>query len=158
MEHKRIFRGDSQSLAEESLGQLEVVGQSVFQTYVQEGKVTALHQLRGREVRYHRLVVFVLCGKRVTERQPGRSVHSVQCGRFARNQNKIFSIAQLKMSILDQIFLQTCRIPSNNPKPDNQINSGCNSMYNILNRFPWSNWRGCYLRYRRAGSLFSVRR
>lgn len=43
MEHKWILRSDSQSLAEESLGKLEVVGQSMFQTNVQEGEVTALH-------------------------------------------------------------------------------------------------------------------
>lgn len=66
--------------------------------------MTALHQLRRREVRHHRLVVLVLRSERVTKRQPGRSIHAVKCGRFARKQNKIFSTAQLKLVLLNHAF------------------------------------------------------
>ena len=63
MQHKGVLGGNSQGLAEETLGQLIVVGQSVLQPYVEEGQMAALHQLRGREVSHHGLVVFVLSSK-----------------------------------------------------------------------------------------------
>lgn len=76
----------------------------MFQSDVEEGEVTALHQLRRREVRHHRLVVLVLRSERVTKRQPGRSIHPVKRGRFARKQNKIFPTAQLKLGLLSHAF------------------------------------------------------
>jgi hypothetical protein len=54
----------------EPLGQLEVVAQSVLETDVEEGKETALHNLRGRKVGRRGLVMLGFLGERVAQCEP----------------------------------------------------------------------------------------